>query len=114
MSTCTGTCCAAFRLPKTLSVLRRDQATIRDGEQIAAMVIPLTPKQARERNEQFGGDGRASGFPWSDRGHHFTCRHWDEETGLCGIYEDRPEMCRNFPYGKGCPMAATCKVRGKK
>lgn len=104
---CVGTCCAAFRVPHTLTVLRRRQGRLIDGEQIVAMLIPLTPKEARERSKKFGGAG--DGFPWSDRGHHFTCRHWDEDTRLCGIYEDRPAMCRKFPYGKPCPFGCSCK-----
>lgn len=27
----------------------------------------------------------------------FTCPHWDEESRLCSIYEDRPMACRMFP-----------------
>lgn len=75
------------------------------------MLIPLTPKEARERNQRFGDTGDPSShFPWSDRGHNFTCRHWDESTRLCGIYEDRPKMCRRFPYGKKCPFGCSCKA----
>ena len=25
------------------------------------------------------------------------CPHWIESTGLCGIYADRPDVCRLFP-----------------
>ena len=105
-------CCAAFYIPYTRSQLRKEvdpkdpDKRLRDAAQIAEMVIPLTPKEANERQVQFGGeDGK---FRWADRGHHFTCRHWDEETRLCGIYEDRPEMCRGFPYGKGCGYGCEC------
>jgi Fe-S-cluster containining protein len=27
----------------------------------------------------------------------FRCPHWDEESRLCSIYEDRPIACRLFP-----------------
>ena len=27
----------------------------------------------------------------------FRCPHWDEESRLCSIYEDRPIVCRLFP-----------------
>lgn len=27
----------------------------------------------------------------------FKCPHWDSSTHLCGVYEDRPEVCRLFP-----------------
>jgi Fe-S-cluster containining protein len=32
----------------------------------------------------------------------FTCAHWDRETHLCQIYDDRPVMCRDFPYRGKC------------
>lgn len=109
--TCPGTCCAAFRLPYTLTELRRGVNpdtgdALYEAEQIASMVIRLSPKEARERSVAFGGDG--SGFPWSDRNRHFTCRHWDEETRLCGIYPDRPDMCRRYPYGRPCQHGCSC------
>lgn len=28
----------------------------------------------------------------------FTCSKLDESTGLCTIYEQRPQVCREFPY----------------
>lgn len=27
----------------------------------------------------------------------FQCPHWDTETHLCTVYEDRPNICRFFP-----------------
>lgn len=32
----------------------------------------------------------------------YTCKHFVEATGLCGVYDQRPKMCREFPYGKVC------------
>lgn len=99
--TCPGHCCAAFHLPRTISEMRKNPNRIFDGEQIADMIIPLTPKEARERYERFAGKP-TNAFPWKWRGHHFTCKNWDEETRLCRIYEDRPMMCRDYPYGQEC------------
>ena len=28
---------------------------------------------------------------------HYSCKHWDTETRLCRIYEQRPQMCRDYP-----------------
>jgi Fe-S-cluster containining protein len=67
------------------------------------MVIPLTHEEARERRGRFGIEGE----PDPDRD-YFACRHWDEETRLCGNYENRPEMCRAFPYGKPCEHGCDC------
>lgn len=100
-SSCDGRCCAVFCLPHTIRQLRQKAAAgaLEDGAFIAAMVIPLTPNQARERAAEFGTKLEAR---WEHRGHHFACRHWDEETRLCTVYEQRPTMCRDFPYGRGC------------
>jgi Fe-S-cluster containining protein len=35
---------------------------------------------------------------------HFGCRLFDTETRRCTIYARRPKMCRNFPYGRACPI----------
>jgi len=33
----------------------------------------------------------------------YTCRFWNRETKMCNIYEDRPQMCRDFPAeGQKC------------
>jgi Fe-S-cluster containining protein len=99
--TCPGWCCAAFYWPTRLSDMRRHPERYYDGSQIADMLIPLTPKEARKRYEKFSG--RTTGaYTWKHRGHWFTCKNWDEETRLCKIYEDRPQMCRDYPYGKEC------------
>jgi Fe-S-cluster containining protein len=34
--------------------------------------------------------------------HFYTCKHFDSTTGNCGIYEHRPLMCRDYPYGNTC------------
>lgn len=28
---------------------------------------------------------------------HYTCIHFNTETRLCMDYENRPDMCRNYP-----------------
>ena len=37
--------------------------------------------------------------------HHFyTCKHLDDESGNCTMYEHRPRMCRDYPYMAGSTM----------
>jgi Fe-S-cluster containining protein len=104
---CDGSCCAAFVLQgSTYRQFRRRAHRVRDGETIANMIIPISPKVANERLEAAGSDERVT---WKYRGMHFTCKHWDPETKLCGIYEDRPSMCRDYPYEKPC---VHCGVTG--
>lgn len=33
--------------------------------------------------------------------HVYECAHL-QENGDCGIYESRPEVCRDYPYGRPC------------
>lgn len=37
-----------------------------------------------------------------NRGNRYDCRNLDLKTGLCKDYENRPTMCREYPYGKAC------------
>jgi Fe-S-cluster containining protein len=70
------------------------RSSIRDGEVIAAMVVPLSLAEANDRLERFGTDRM---YEDDCEGHVYTCRNFDESTRLCKIYEDRPEMCRAYP-----------------
>ena len=108
---CTGACCAAFYLPHGIREFRaRARAgKLQDGEFIADMVIPLTPKEARERSQRFGGK---LATPWKLRGHYFACRHWDEQTRLCTVYDQRPRMCSGYPYDEPCDLGARCTYGG--
>lgn len=107
-SGCAGLCCAAFRIPYTRRELRRavGRGSVTDGEKLLDMLVPLTSKQANERNRRFGGTGDV--FREEEIGRHYTCVHWDEETRLCTDYEGRPGMCRHFPYGKRCCFGCSC------
>lgn len=53
---------------------------------------------------------------------HYGCRHWNEATGDCSVYETRPHMCREWPgndwkvvvdvTGGACAMEG-CTRRGR-
>ena len=108
---CDGSCCAVFYFPSSPDEIRQKlDAGINyndgDGEYLADMLIPLTLEEAQERAEKFGirppsyeTHGRLG---WNENTPLYTCKHWDEETRLCSAYEDRPKMCRDFPYGQIC------------
>lgn len=32
----------------------------------------------------------------------YSCTHWQRETRLCTIYDQRPRMCSNYPYDSVC------------
>lgn len=94
---CTGHCCKNFPLPYSHSDLKLAFEAWRKGESewkdlngkphplpqdihlIYPMVIPLPVK------DQF----------------RYDCKHLDGQ-GDCTIYENRPRMCVDYPYGKMC------------
>lgn len=47
--------------------------------------------------------------------YHYSCKHLDEKTGLCTVYNIRPMMCRAYPYGGECqyPGCSAGKKRKK-
>jgi Fe-S-cluster containining protein len=36
------------------------------------------------------------------KSHRYRCKHFDPKKKICTIYEIRPQMCRDYPGGKGC------------
>jgi Fe-S-cluster containining protein len=67
------------------------KSQIPDLHLIAPMVIPL--KHVR-------------------KGSLYTCKHL-QKNGDCGIYADRPQMCRDFPGDQPCPFPI-CASHGKR
>ncbi len=79
--------------------LPRDRAFILD------MLVPLTTRQARARHRKLGYGAFPDELETCVKEGYglFTCRHWDTETRLCTVYDQRPDMCRDYPYrGRSC------------
>lgn len=103
---CDGRCCAVFTFPS--SPLQLHQARKRywsgekDAETLRDMLVPLSVPEARGRGERFNlGGGSVDEI--AEAGLNFyTCAHWDEETRRCTNYENRPVMCRDYPYAQNC------------
>lgn len=105
---CDGRCCSIFNYPHTPEFLKFRHESLNgypDDKMLSEMLVRLTPKEAIERAEKFGvvpprGMTREQ---WAEKtGPVYTCKHWDEETRLCTVYDKRPQMCRDYPYGKRC------------
>jgi Fe-S-cluster containining protein len=114
MSACNGRCCAVFHLSRPADKLDELRETVIDGAKIADMAIALTVDEAIARRERFEIPPPRSN---ETAGGWYTCRHWDEATRLCTIYEERPEMCRDYPYDAecehGCGYVAPIETRAK-
>lgn len=113
VSTCTGDCCVVFTLPYDYEQVREKMHVIEDGTFIADMLVPLTKDQAAKRvAELMSATGQAA-FEGDDTKHYFTCVHWDESTRRCGAYDERPRMCRGYPYGNECQHDCMgCSLKG--
>lgn len=105
LTRCTGECCKAFPISGGISLdeLRELCATKNfiDGDVLLDMLIPLgvhvvPPGRHPKSLPLAASENRAQ--------HFFTCRHFDGKN--CGIYENRPDMCKRYPYGDPCEHAA--------
>lgn len=112
---CTGNCCEEFTisLGPTVEVIldKLRNGNMIDGAYIADMLVPIraltvgarTPSGAIITEEEVRD---APGNCW---GWVFTCRHFDKTNRVCTAYEERPQMCREFPYGRACPYGDKCE-----
>ena len=101
---CTGSCCVAFPIcGHDLSSIRTNTTT-QNGDLLGFMLRPLTFVEVLERDQQFGVERERH-----RENAYYHCIYWDEDTRLCGAYENRPEMCRAYPYGKKCEHGCDCK-----
>jgi Fe-S-cluster containining protein len=98
---CRGACCAVFPLHQGFAMFNPRMGTASlsaENTQIAQMIVPLTQDEADARMDRLGYDRVVQGEGYG----LFTCAHWDEGSRQCGIYADRPDMCRKYPYDEAC------------
>jgi Fe-S-cluster containining protein len=100
---CTGECCREFPMSTPYAVLMDNyKAWIsgnKDGLTIINDIHLIFPMVRRVRKE--------------DGNQLYSCVHWDRKTKLCGIYDIRPQMCRDYPYGGQCYKHG-CKINNDK
>lgn len=69
-----------------------------DGPTIADMLVPKHRIEAGAKLP----DGSVATETQPGGGWVFTCAHFDAQTRGCNIYQTRPIMCRDYPYGRKC------------
>lgn len=78
---CSGHCCEAFAIDEgaLLGDLERseDKEEIIEISKILNLLISIEDK-------------------------YYTCKYFDDRTRNCGNYENRPKMCKDYPYGRNC------------
>lgn len=100
--TCDGRCCAVFTFQDTTIIADRVArgAAYEDDLKLLEMLEPLTLVEAKKRAVKFNVN--IDGMKGVHEPLLYKCCLWDEDTMLCTDYENRPRMCRTFPYGNGC------------
>ena len=113
MSRCTGHCCQTFTLPlgpdELMDIYRRwadpmrkdgqgfPDRTLSDIHLIAPMVTYL--------GFFLEPPVKVVNTVVPHAAHYYSCKHFNREKKICTIYEDRPGMCRDYPYGRKCNYA---------
>lgn len=102
MSRCIGHCCDSFWLPlspmeigyqQKRAFLGKSRWNQSDMLKIADMVIFQRPHEVK--------------------GFRYTCKFWDKASGNCTNYENRPTMCKDYPYGTACKYKGCTMVENK-
>ena len=103
---CGGRCCAVFWIAKTPSDWAAYDWSGEGYEEqrtIAAMVVPLSTDEMLARLLRFQPGDCVLRWLTMKSGAAYTCRHWNEATRRCDDHENRPWMCRGYPYiGNHC------------
>ncbi len=121
---CTGHCCRRFVLPFSLEKMREKLKTLHEASslsdlqaayiadlaQVIDMVIPL-PEPTFDECRDLSAPGAEVSDPAGTAGLWFTCRNLDTDTGDCNVYETRPKMCRDYPYGAQCTFKGCTRPR---
>lgn len=108
-----GGCCDPVVLPYTKDDVARmppwqlDEAWRLNRAFILAHLTPMPRRQGLERAPHLtqGGNTWAllGGKPVHVVSHFYSCDRYDPEARACTAYDERPPMCRDFPWYGGQP-----------
>lgn len=82
---CGGSCCERLFYPRTPEGLKQDYE---DKHKRDEDIVEIYHMLELLELDGIGG--------W------YTCLNWDKESKLCKIYDERPQMCRDYPYDSPC------------
>ena len=106
--TCDGRCCACFPLswevagPDGIASWHDpDGDPLTERQFIADMLVPLNLPEAISRWTELDLGPIPQWIEHSPQ-NLYTCRHWDTDTRLCTRYDERPWLCRAYPYQSNC------------
>lgn len=94
---CTGHCCRRFYMEFSPQVLKEKyERWIEQGKPAYHDIGKVYPLLTFLGKSYIGVDG----IERQDSGYYYTCKAFDGNG--CTIYDDRPQMCSNYPYGDPC------------
>jgi Fe-S-cluster containining protein len=103
---CTGHCCESFTMPQSPERIWQmyndwqkyaDGATFRFGGNDIHIVAPMLIFIRETKTDPLDGREFFQGPQYV-----YTCKHFDRLARNCTIYENRPQMCRDYPYKSSC------------
>ena len=105
---CKGHCCKLFFLnysPEELWTAYGEWVALqedkRPGGRIINREIYLVAPMVRLEEVFKPGETDPMGVVCKKTSYFYSCAH-QNDNGDCGIYQHRPVMCVNYPYGKRC------------
>lgn len=104
----TSLCCRRYFLPVGPKELREDYEKWKKKEPFRWKEIELVYPMSRHLGVFKCTVG---GKPTEEYQHHYSCKMLDKETGVCTIYDIRPDMCRKYPYD-GVEEVKACIEKG--
>lgn len=118
-STCNGcgSCCDPVSLPFTQDEARRNtRIEPRTRKWLLEELTPMPRREAREKEPWLFTTNIHGRFLEDSLPFYYRCKWFDEETRACTNYDDRPEPCRDYPWGDGPPkpnaaLAPSCSFR---
>lgn len=112
-----GSCCDPVILPYTQEQAREFNMHPDDKRWTLEDLTPMSRHQAKAKEPEYVRRllkiiKRAG----AELPHFYSCRHFDPSTRTCTNYDNRPPVCRKYPWltGKpvvGTPLPQTCSFR---
>jgi Fe-S-cluster containining protein len=105
---CTGGCCREFSLPTTPEQLRADASAASIAPALRDEFLKIADLAVFVRTLERGGpmpNGKT--YDGATPVPIYTCRFFDGAN--CTNYDERPNMCRGYPYDRPCEHGDACE-----